>query len=199
MASTCAFLVAAVEILAFALVVFQREVTLRSFEDPPIFASVFIYLGIAIALIGAAAQGMCLWEVGRRQKVVAPTTSRLGQLAVATYVVVVFLTTILSSIVPFVVELRWPSYLPGFFLSFALGCLGVAAHGGRSSWQRWASLGLLFTALTGVLTLAWRLFGLQSGPGPLWFAMAILLMRVATWIALGVWLRVQAEQAITAT
>jgi hypothetical protein len=73
-------------------------------------------------------------------------------------------------------------------LRLAFGCLGWASRG-DGPLQRWASRGLLVVATFGVFNVTRILFGLPTGQLRLWLTSLIVVLRAATWAAVGAWLR----------
>jgi hypothetical protein len=186
-AATCAFLVSGLEILSFVLYLLLRR---RAIESGGL-----TYIGLVIAVFGIAAQATALWGVGRRQQAVAPVSARLGQWAVATYVVVsallfVFLMTVGGfGVWPAGAVGNWGFQVALIPLTLAFGCLGWASRGGTGPRQRWANGGLFAVATFGVFNVTWTLLGLPTGQRWLWLASLYAALRAATWATVGAWLR----------
>jgi hypothetical protein len=190
------------EIVSFGYL--YRSKALASVGSTPYFPSDLLNVLIfVIGLIGIAAQATALWGVSQRQQAGAPVSVRLGQWAIATYVVT---SGVLFSLMAWS---DWPNWsvlnrvdaemlarIPAYIfqvalipLTLAFGCLGWAIHGGTSPRQRWASRGLLVLALLGVFSVTWTLLGLRTGQRWLWWAALRAALRAAAWAMLGVWLR----------
>ena len=193
-AASCAFVAAGLEILSFGL---SQYLVQRPTAPPGL-----TYMGfmIAVAVIGIAVQARALWGVGRRQRAVAPVIARLGQWAVATYVVVSGLLFILPlmPVWAYAFILRPAGAMGSVFhvalipLTLAFGCLGWASRGDSGPLQRWASRGLLVVTMFGVFSVIrtlFGLFGLPTGQRWLWLASLAVALRAATWAAVGAWLR----------
>lgn len=181
-AASCAFVAAGLEILSFGL-------SQSLLQRPP----GLTYMGfmIAVAMISIAAQARALWGVGRRQRAVAPVSARLGQWAVATYVVVSGL--VMSGLFGLLIVAGWVGnwvfHVAQIPLTLAFGCLGWASRGDSGPRQRWASGGLLVVTMFGVFSVIRTLFGLPTGQRWLWLAPLHAALGAATWAAVGAWLR----------
>ena len=196
-AALCAFVSSGLEIVSFGfylqarleLDAMYRSKAIESVGSTPF----FLGLTFVITLIGIAAQATALWGVSQRQQAGAPVSVRLGQWAIATYVVVsgvLFLMTV-GALNNWVRSVTNPAYIfPVIPLTLAFGCWGWASHGGTSPRQRWASRGLLVLALLGVFSVTWTLLGLRTGQRWLWLVASLqTALRAAAWAMLGVWLR----------
>ena len=191
-AATCAFLASGVEIVSFVLYLLLRNKAIGS-------VTYMVFAGL-ILVLGVAVEATALWAVGRHQRAVAPVSARLGQWAVAVYVVSLPLAVsmpTLAQIIPITLGVgvwpaavsKWAFQVAVFPLTLAFGCLGWATHGGTSRSQRWASGGLLAVAAFGVFSVTWRLSGLPTGERWLWVGALDTALRAATWAAVGTWLR----------
>jgi len=198
-AATCAFLASALEI--FLSVLFRWQLS-RLIEYAGL-VSELVIVEFSYVLV-AAVEAVALWGIGRRQRAVAPASARLGQWAVATYVVmsVLLVLILLISALNLGVWSLVAAYGAQFFtagnwgfevamipLTLAFGCLGWASRGGDGRRQQWASSGLLALAAFGVLNLTWKLCGLPTGHRWMWLAFLLVALRAATWAAIGAWLR----------
>lgn len=193
-AATCAFLAGGVEIFSFVLYLLQRNKAIGSAgSTPSLGVTYFVFVGL-ILVLGVTVEATALWAVGRYQRTVAPVSARLGQWAVAVYVVSM---PTLVLIIPIALGVGvWPAAVSKWAyevalipLTLAFGCLGWATHGGTSRSQRWASGSLLAVATFGVFSVTWRLSGLPTGERWLWVGALGAALRVATWAAAGAWLR----------
>ena len=210
-ASTCAFLASGLEILWFALSLFVRsrvvESAVRTFLGLTGWATtaLMVVFVVWMLLFSAAVRATALWAIGRRQRAVAPVTARLGQWAVAAYVVVsvpVFVLIVLMSFGGFGVwptvsahaaqllaQDKWVFQVALFPMTMALACLGLASLGSASPWQRWASGGMLLVAIFGVFNVTTTLFGLPVASQGLWLGSLDVALRAAMWAAVGALLR----------
>jgi hypothetical protein len=200
-AATCAFLAGGVEIFSFVLYLLQRNKAIWSAGSTPSLAGVtYLVFAVLILVLGVTAEATALWVVGRHQRAVAPVSARLGQWAVAVYVVCLPLAVsmpTLELIIPIAFGVGvWPAAVSKWAyqvalipLTLAFGCLGWATRGGTSRLQRWASGGLLAVATFGVFSETWRLSGLTTGERWLWVGALDAALRAATWAAVGAWLR----------
>jgi hypothetical protein len=208
-AATCAFLASGQEIFSFVLVQWQRGMieSARSRQSlETVYESAIVgYLFLFLLVFGVAVEARALWGVGRRQRSVAPLSSRWGQWAVATYVVasaLTFVPIVLMDMGVFVVSQtvsdhaglflatnRWVFQVPMMPLTLAFGCLGWASRGASGPRGRWAARGMLALAAWATFRMMWTMFGLPAGPEWLWLAIGAVTLRAATWIAVGAWLR----------
>ena len=190
-AATCAFLASGVEIFSFVMYLLQRNKAIGSAGSTPSLGVTY-FVGL-ILVLGVTVQATALWAVGRHQWAVAPVSARLGQWAVAVYVVSLPLAVsmpTLAQIIPITLGVAHQVFQVLLFpLTLAFGCLGWATHGGTSRSQRWASGGLLAVAAFGVFSVTWSLSGLPTGERWLWVAALDAALRAATWAAVGTWLR----------
>jgi hypothetical protein len=199
-AAACAFLASGVEIFSFVLYLLQRNKAIGSAGSTrPLGVTYFVFLGL-ILVLGVTVEATALWAVGRHQRTVAPVSARLGQWAVAVYVVSLPLAVSMPTLVliipialgvgdwPAAVS-KWAYHVALIPLILAFGCLGWATHGGTSRSQRWASGGPLTVATFSVFSVTWRLSGLPTGERWLWVAALDAALRAATWAAVGTWLR----------
>ena len=180
-ASTCAFLASGLEMLLFALSRLLPRMVVWSAGSTPSFGlgvfaitELMVVVLVWMSLFAVAVEATALWGVARRQRAVAPVIARLGQWAVAAYVVLSappFVLIILMSVGGFgvwptvsahaaqlLVQDKWVFRVALFPMTMALACLGLASSdddfvGKRSAspWQRWASGGMLLVAIFGVL------------------------------------------------
>lgn len=206
-AATCAFLASGLEIFSFVLFLLQRSLVLSPLQRSRVIESAgstpslglahtgVVFAEFIVVFLGVAVEATALWGVGRRQRAVAPISARLGQWAVATYVVSAPLFVLI--VLPIVgVYGVWSAAVGNWVfrvalspLTLAFGCLGWASRGGTGPRQRWANGGLLAVATFGVFSLTWRLFGLPTGQRWLWVGSLDVALRAATWVAVGAWLR----------
>jgi hypothetical protein len=207
-AATCAFLASGLDILSFGLSQLEFRL-IKSAGSTPSFLTygvVFTALMFAsfelISLFGVAVKATALWAIGRRQRTDGPVSARLGQWAVATYIVAnlsLFVPTVLMSVEvwptlsvhigQFFAANIWVFRAVGVPLTLAFGCLGWASRGGDGPRQRWATGGLLALAAFGVFTVSWALFHLPTGQHWLWVLSLHAALSAATWAAVGAWLR----------
>jgi hypothetical protein len=200
-AATCAFLASGLEIFLDVLSRWQLSKLIK--YAGPVSELVIVELNFSYVLL-AAVEAVALWGIGRRQRAVAPTSARLGQWAVATYVVmsVLLVLILLISVLnlgvwslasaygaQFLLAGNWGFEVVMIPLTLAFGCLGWASRGGTGRRQQWASSGLLALAAFGVLNLTWKLCGLPTGHRWIWLAFLHVALRAATWAAIGAWLR----------
>jgi hypothetical protein len=192
--ATCAFLASGVEIFSFVLYLLLRNKAIGSVT--------YMVFAVLILVLGVTVEATALWAVGRHQRTVAPVSARLGQWAVAVYVVSLPLAVSMPTLVliipislgvgvwPAAVS-KWAYQVALILLTLAFGCLGWATHGGTSRSQRWASGSLLAVATFGVVSVTWRLCGLPTPTGERWLWVGALdaALRAATWAAVGAWLR----------
>ena len=182
----CAFVSSGVEIVSFGFYLLYRSRAIESAGSTPSSPPGLIFV---IMLIGIAAQGTALWGVSQRQQAGAPVSVRLGQWAIATYVVVSgVLFSLMITVGALGVLPNWIFQVAVIPLTLAYGCLGWASHGGTNPRQRWASRGLLVLALFGVVGVTGTLLGLRTGPGWLWLGSLLAAFRAAAWAMVGVWL-----------
>ena len=201
-AATCAFLASGVEIFSFVLYLLQRNKAIGSAASTPSLGFTYMVFAMLILVLGVTVEATALWVVGRHQRAVAPVSARLGQWAVAVYVVSLPLAVSMPTLVliipislgvgvwPAAVS-KWAYQVALILLTLAFGCLGWATHGGTSRSQRWASGSLLAVATFGVVSVTWRLCGLPTPTGERWLWVGALdaALRAATWAAVGAWLR----------
>jgi hypothetical protein len=192
-AASCAFTASGQEIVSFGLGLYVSSAAAR--EHAALLNIEFMIAEFMIAVIGTAAAARALWGVGQRQQAVAPVSARLGQWAVATFVVVSgLLLFVLMTAEAFGVWTaggvgNWVFQVPLIPLTLAFGCLGWASRGDSGPRQRWASGGLLVVAMFSVFSVIWARFGLQTGQHWLWLASLHTALDAATWAAVGAWLR----------
>jgi hypothetical protein len=200
-AATCAFLASGEEIFSFVLYLLQRNKAIG-------FAGYTLSLGVTylvfslliLVVLGVTVKATALWAVGRHRQAVAPVSARLGQWAVAVYVlslplavgmptlVLIIPITLGVGVLPAAVS-KWACQVALIPLTVAIGSLGWATHGGTSRSQRWASGGMLAVATFDVFSVTWRLSGLPTGEGWLWVGSLDAVLIAVTWAAVGVWLR----------
>ena len=191
-AATCAFLAAAIEILSFGLAMSQRSRIRNAAETDFFLPPAWVYVSVALALTGIAAQARALWHVGVIQQTAAPLSARAGRCAVAAYIATGVLVFVVTGLALSGTRLILPigssiAHWPRIALTAAFACLGWASRGNTSRWQRWASAGLLATGALGILSVAWWLFGFPAPPR--WIAGVHVALRAATWAVVGAWLR----------
>jgi hypothetical protein len=189
--AACAFIASGIELLSYGIYLMQRSGMIESARSSFYFPPPSVFIALLLGLLGLAAQSRALWHVAGIQRAVAPFSARAGRWAVAAYVLVSILV-----LVVLVVRLSgvsrvafWPLHMPRFALTIALLLLGWASRGNTNSWQRWASTGLLAMGALGILSIGWWVFGLPRGPRWVWPAALHVILRAATWAAVGAWLR----------
>ena len=182
-AATCAFLASGVEIFSFVLYLLLRNKAIGSVT--------YMVFAVLILVLGVTVEATALWAVGRHQRTVAPVSARLGQWAVAVYVVSLPLAVSMPTLVliipialgvgvcPAAVS-KWAYQVALIPLTLAFGCSGWATHGGTSRSQRWASGSLLVVATFGVFSVTWRLSGLP--PGVIFFTRLLRLFLRFEWL-----------------
>jgi hypothetical protein len=206
-AATCAFLAGGLEIFSFALSQWQIGAIKSANTRPELLMSdQWVIVGVVLLLLfvfGVAAEATALWSVGRRQRSVAPISSRSGQTAVAIYVAVCALTFALVPILgvlqtvsaggQFLASNKWILHAPRIPVTLAFGCLGWASRGASGARQRWAHRSMLAMAALGI-------FGIVRLAGPQWLwaplrslspslAAVDVAARAAAWAVVGAWLR----------
>ena len=199
-AATCAFLASGVEIFSFVLYLLQRNKAIGSAGSTPSLGVTYLVFAVLILVLGVTVEATALWVVGRHRQAVAPVSARLGQWAVAVYVVSLPLAVSMPTlvlIIPITLGVgawaaavsKWAYQVAMISLTLAFGSLGWATHGGTSRSQRWASGGMLAVATFGVFSVTWRVSGLPTGERWVWVGSLDAALRAATWVAVGAWLR----------
>jgi hypothetical protein len=144
------------------------------------------HIFLILSVLGVAVEAKALRGVGRRQRSVAPLSSRWGQWAVAAYVAVralTFVPTLLMDMgifVPwqtvsmyagqFLVAHKWLFHATTIPLTLAFGCLGWASRGDSETRGRWAARSMLAVAAWATFGIMWRMFGLPAGQEWVWLA-----------------------------
>ena len=212
-ASTCAFLASGLQIISFALYLWQRSRAIKFAGSTASFDLAALAIGelmvvfvVWIFLFGVAVEATALWGLGWRQRAVAPVIARLGQWTVASYVVAtvpvfvlialmnvgVFgvLKTVSEHAAHFLVQDKWVFQAALVPLPIALLCLVWASRGAANPAQRWACGGMLAVAILGVFNVTTTLFDLPVRNDGLWLQSLEVAVRAAMWAAVGALLRI---------
>src|ERR1035438_2417573 len=141
-AATCAFMASGIEIFSFVLDLLQRK-AIRSAGSAPSVSVPYLVFAVLILVLGVTLEATALWVVGRHRQALAPISARLGQWAVAVYVVSVPLAVSMPALVLIIpITLGggvWPATLSKWAyqvaqipLTLAFGFLGWATQIGRA-------------------------------------------------------------------